>query len=52
MYLDGPRGESEGEGGLVFEPGGIIIGNHAFPRGIFTHAPSHVVFDVDPSWTT
>lgn len=49
MWLDGPRGDS---GGLVFEPGGLIIGNHAFPKGLFAHAPSSLLFDVDPTWTT
>lgn len=49
MWLDGPQGDS---GGLVFEPGGLIIGNHAFPRGLFAHAPSTLQFDVDPTWTT
>eukprot|EP01043_Picozoa_sp_COSAG02_P036018 COSAG02_NODE_2614_length_8415_cov_84.832011_5_plen_249_part_00 len=49
MWLDGPQGDA---GGLVFEPGGLIIGNHAFPRGLFAHAPSTLQFDVDPTWET
>lgn len=35
---------------LVFDSNGLLIGNTRYPRGIFTHAPARVVFDLDRSW--
>jgi hypothetical protein len=37
---------------LVFDDSGLLIGDTRYARGIFTHAPARVVFEVDPSWTT